>query len=68
MLAACRTQQNSDVQPNFDLTCTDVEGFLDQLHEFHQAFQALIIGSATFGHPRRVRKNKNQINAIISNS
>ena len=29
---------------------------------------ALIIGSATFGHPRRVRKKKNPINAIISNS
>ena len=29
MLAACRTQQNPDVQPNFALTCTDVEGFLD---------------------------------------
>src|ERR671914_2057850 len=43
MLAACRTQQNPDVQPNFDLTCTDVEGFLDQLHEFHQAFHSCCV-------------------------
>jgi SRSO17 transposase len=43
MLAACRTQQNPDVQPNFDLTCTDVEGFLDQLHEFHQAFHSCFV-------------------------
>ena len=43
MLAACRTQQNPDVQPNFDLTCTDVEGFLDPLHEFHQAFHSCFV-------------------------
>jgi SRSO17 transposase len=43
MLAACRTQQNPDVQPNFALTCTDVEGFLDQLHEFHQAFHSCFV-------------------------
>jgi SRSO17 transposase len=43
MLAACRTQQHPDVQPNFDLTCTDVEGFLDQLHEFHQAFRSCFV-------------------------
>jgi SRSO17 transposase len=43
MLAACRTQQNPDVQPNFDLTCTDVEGFLEQLQEFHQAFHSCIV-------------------------
>ena len=43
MLTACRTQQNPDVQPNFDLTCTDVEGFLDQLHELHQAFHSCFV-------------------------
>ena len=43
MLTACRTLQNPDVQPNFDLTCTDVEGFLDQLHEFHQAFHSCFV-------------------------
>ncbi len=43
MLAACRTQQTPDVQPNFDLTCSDVEGFLDQLHEFHQAFRSCFV-------------------------
>jgi SRSO17 transposase len=43
MLAACRTHQNPDVQPNFDLTCTDVEGFLNQLHEFHQAFRSCFV-------------------------
>jgi SRSO17 transposase len=43
MLAACRTQQNPDVQPNFDLTCTDVEGFLDQFYEFHQAFRSCFV-------------------------
>ena len=43
MLAACRTQQNPDVQPNFTLTCTDVEGFLDQLHEFHQALHSCFV-------------------------
>ena len=43
MLTACRTQQNPDVQPNFDLTGADVEGFLDQLHEFHQAFHSCFV-------------------------
>jgi SRSO17 transposase len=43
MLAACRTQQTPDVQPHFDLTGTDVEGFLDQLHEFHQAFHSCFV-------------------------
>jgi SRSO17 transposase len=38
MLAACRTPKNPYALPPFDLTCTAVEGFLDQLHEFHQAF------------------------------
>jgi SRSO17 transposase len=43
MLAACRTQDNPSIQPHFDLTCTDVEGFLDQLHEFHQAFRSCFV-------------------------
>ena len=43
MLVACRTQQNPDVQPTFDLTGTDVEGFLDHLHEFHQAFHSCFV-------------------------
>jgi SRSO17 transposase len=43
MLAACRTQQTPDVQPNFDLTGADVEGFVDQLYEFHQAFHSCFV-------------------------
>jgi SRSO17 transposase len=43
MLTACRTQQNPDVQPNFDLTGADVEGFIDQLYEFHQAFHSCFV-------------------------
>jgi SRSO17 transposase len=43
MLTACRTQQDPDVQPNFDLTSADVEGFLDQLYEFHQAFHSCFV-------------------------
>jgi SRSO17 transposase len=43
MLAACRTQENPYVLPNFDLTCTDVERFLDELHEFHQAFRSCFV-------------------------
>jgi len=43
MLTACRTRQNPDVQPNFDLTGADVEGFVDQLYEFHQAFHSCFV-------------------------
>jgi len=43
MLTACRTQQNPDVQPHFDLTGADVEGFIDQLYEFHQAFHSCFV-------------------------
>ena len=43
MLTVCRTQQNPDIQPNFDLTGADVEGFVDQLDEFHQAFHACFV-------------------------
>ena len=43
MLAACRTQENPYVPPKFDLTCTDVKGFLDELREFHQAFRSCFV-------------------------
>jgi SRSO17 transposase len=43
MLTACRTQQDPDIQPNFDLTGADVEGFLDELYKFHQAFHSCFV-------------------------
>ena len=42
MLAACRTQQNPDVQPNFALT-SPMWRDLDQLPEFHQALHSCFV-------------------------
>jgi hypothetical protein len=41
MLATCRTQGAPYVLPPFDLVPTDVDGFLDELQEFHTDRQSL---------------------------
>lgn len=43
MLAACRTQGDPYAVPPFDLTATDVTGFLDELGAFHGAFHACFV-------------------------
>src|SRR5438128_6476458 len=39
MLPACRTPDDVYAIPPFEVTCHDVEGFLDELHEFHTLFR-----------------------------
>ena len=43
MLAACRTQGAPDTVPPFDLTPDDVDGFLDELQTFHEAFRSCFV-------------------------
>lgn len=45
MLAACRTQGDPDTLPPFDLTTDDVDGFLDELQAFHEAFHSCFVRS-----------------------
>ena len=45
MLAACRTQGDPDTVPPFDLTPDDVDGFLDELQAFHEAFRSCFVRS-----------------------
>lgn len=45
MLAACRTQGDPDTLPPFDLTTDDVDGFLDELQAFHEAFHSCLVRS-----------------------
>ena len=45
MLAACRTQGDPETLPPFDLTTDDVDGFLDDLQAFHQAFHSCFVRS-----------------------
>jgi SRSO17 transposase len=45
MLAACRTQGDPNALPPFDLTTDDVDGFLDELQAFHQAFHSCFVRS-----------------------
>src|SRR6266571_2743688 len=39
MLPVCRTPDDVYAIPPFEVTCEDVEGFLDELHEFHALFR-----------------------------
>src|SRR2546425_458775 len=39
MLPACRTPDDVYAIPPFEVTCHDVEGCLDELHEFHTLFR-----------------------------
>ena len=39
MLPVCRTPDDVYAIPPFEVTCHDVEGFLDELHEFHTLFR-----------------------------
>ena len=39
MLPVCRTPDDVYAIPPFEVTCEDVEGFLDELGEFHALFQ-----------------------------
>ena len=39
MLPACRTPDDVYAIPPFEVTCHDVEGVLDELHEFHTLFR-----------------------------
>src|SRR5713101_3839772 len=39
MLPACRTPAAVYTIPPFEVTCHDVEGFLEELHEFHTLFR-----------------------------
>jgi SRSO17 transposase len=45
MLASCRTQGDPYAVPPFDLTPDDVEGFLDELQAFHEAFRLCFVRS-----------------------
>jgi SRSO17 transposase len=45
MLAACRTQSDPYTVPPFDLTANDVDGFLDELQAFHEAFRSCFVRS-----------------------
>ena len=45
MLAACRTQGDPYTVPPFDLTPDDVDGFLDELQDFHEAFPSCFVRS-----------------------
>ncbi len=45
MLAACRTQGDPYIVPPFDLTTDDVDGFLDELQAFHDAFRSCFVRS-----------------------
>lgn len=45
MLAACRTQGDPYTVPPFDLTPNDVDGFLDELQMFHEAFRSCFVRS-----------------------
>jgi len=39
MFPVCRTPDDVYAIPPFEVTCPDVEGLLDELHEFHTLFQ-----------------------------
>src|SRR2546426_5796721 len=39
MLPVCRTADDVYAIPPFEVTCEDVEGFLDELREFHTLFR-----------------------------
>ena len=39
MLPVCRTPDDVYAIPPFEVTCPDVEGLLDELHEFHTLFR-----------------------------
>ncbi len=39
MLPVCRTPDDVYASPPFEVTCEDVEGFLDELREFHALFR-----------------------------
>jgi hypothetical protein len=45
MLASCRTQDDPYTVPPFDLTSDDVDGFLDELQTFHEAFRSCFVRS-----------------------
>jgi len=45
MLAACRTQGDPYRLPPFELTPDDVDGFLDELQTFHEAFRSCLVRS-----------------------
>jgi SRSO17 transposase len=45
MLAACRTQGDPYIVPPFDLTPDDVDGFLEELQAFHEAFRSCFVRS-----------------------
>ena len=43
MLTACRIQGDPDTVPPFDLTPDDVDGFLNELQDFHEAFHSCFV-------------------------
>lgn len=43
MLPVCRTPDDVYAIPPFEVTCHDVEGFLDALHEFHTLFRECFV-------------------------
>jgi hypothetical protein len=49
MLPACRTADETFAIPQFALTRSDIDPFMDELREFHTAFRAC------FSRPREIR-------------
>ena len=50
MLPTCRTPEDIYKLPQFDVSASDVEGFLDELRAFHAAFRECFERSEPRGH------------------
>lgn len=50
VLPVCRTPDDVDTMPPFEVTCEDVEGCLDELHAFHALFRDCFVRRAPREH------------------
>jgi len=63
MLPVCRTPDDVYAIPPFEVTCEDVEGFLDELREFHTLFRDCFVRREPREHFFRLRSPHQPLSA-----